>query len=114
MLAALTAVEIEVEAARRGLRLALVLARVLVRAVRVLDRLVHPHERDLADRHAVVDRDREVRHVRQLEREVPGEPAIDEPGCGMDEESEPSQRALALQAGHEIVRKRYPLERRSE
>ena len=65
--------EVEVEAARRGLGLALVLAARLVRAVGPLDRPVHPHERDLPDRHAVVDRDREVGHVRELERQVAAE-----------------------------------------
>src|SRR5215213_9993357 len=110
----LRAVEVEVEAARSGLRLALVLARLLARAVRVLDRLVHAHERDLTDRHAVVDRDREVRHVRELERDVPAEARVDEAGCRVDEQAEAAERALALESRDEVVRQRDALERLAE
>jgi hypothetical protein len=39
---------------------------------------------------------------------------IDEPGSGVDQEAESAQRALALEAGDQVVGKRHPLERRAE
>src|SRR5699024_6124389 len=110
--AGVLALEVEVEAAWSGLDLALVL--IPARAVRILHGAVHAHEGDLPDRHAVVDRDREVGHVRELEREVAGEAAVHEAGRGVDQETEASKRALALEAGHEVVRQRDPLERLTE
>src|SRR5262249_54033673 len=56
--------EVLVETGRGRLRLTLVLAPRLLAPVRALDREVHAHERDLSDRHPVVDRDREVGDVR--------------------------------------------------
>ena len=65
-----SSLEVQVEAGRGRLRLALVLAARLAPSRRELDRPVHAHERDLPDRHPVVDRDRQVGDVRELERQV--------------------------------------------
>ena len=66
----------------------------------MLDRPVHAHERDLPDRHALVDRDRQVGDVRELEREVAGEAAVHEAGGRVDQQARagrgellPSRRA---------------------
>src|SRR4051794_14339568 len=85
------AFEVEVEAAGSGLGLTLVLAVGLPRAIGVLHRSVHAHERDLPDWHAEVDRDRQVRHVRELERQISREAAIHEPGGGVDQQAEATQ-----------------------
>src|SRR5919109_5269954 len=87
--------EIEIEAARRRLRLALVLAARLPGPVGVLDGTVHAHERDLPDRHAVVDRDRQGRQVGELQGQVSLEARIDEPGGAVGEEAEPPERGLS-------------------
>src|SRR5438128_10994651 len=86
--------EVQVEAARRGRGLSLVLAAHRARAVGTIDWSVHAHERDLPDGHAVVDGDGEVRHVGELEGEVAREAAVHEAGRGVDEKSQPAQRAL--------------------
>ncbi len=53
----------------------------------------HLEERDLADLHPRVDRDRQVGDVRQLERQVPVPSRVDEPGGGVDEQAEAAERA---------------------
>ena len=65
-------------AARRRAALSLVLRAERPRAVRRLGRLGHLHERELPDLHRRIDRDRQVRDVRQLERHVTVEPGVDE------------------------------------
>src|SRR5437588_2458663 len=106
--------EVEVEAAGGGSILALVLAADLGAPVGPLDRTVEPQERELPDRHAVVDVDRQVRDVGELEREVAGEAGVDEAGGGVDQQPDPAERALALQAGHQVVRQLDALERLRE
>ena len=59
----------------------------------------HPHEADLADLHPRVDRDRQAGHVGQLQRDVPVEPGVDEPGRAVDQQTEPAEARLALDAG---------------
>src|SRR3954469_102636 len=80
VLAGLARGEIEVEAAGRGLGLALVLAPGLAGPIGMLDRAVHPHEGDLADGHPVVDRDGQVGQVGELQRQVSLEARVDEAG----------------------------------
>ena len=86
----------------------------LAAPVRRLGRLGQLHERDLADLHLRVDRHRQVRDIRQLERDVPVPAGVDEPGGRVDQEPEPPERALALEARDEVVGQADPLERRAE
>src|SRR3954470_7833049 len=88
---ALRRLEVLVVAARRRALLALVLRADLARAVRRLRRLGHLHEGDLPDLHAGIDRDRQVRDVRGLERHVAVPAGVDE-ACGrVDQETEPAE-----------------------
>ena len=63
---------------------------------------------------AVVDRDRQVGDVRELERHVAVPARVDEAGGRVDQEPEPPERRLPLEPGDEVVRQRDPLERRAE
>src|SRR5436189_193233 len=88
--------KVQVEAAGRRLRLPLILTARLSGAIWALDRGVHAHERDLPDRHRVIDRHGQVGDVRELERQVALEAGIHESRRRMDEEPEPAKRALSL------------------
>ena len=90
--------EVAVERGRRRLRLALVLRSELLRAVRPIDRARHLEERDLADLHPEIERDRQVRDVRQLERQVALPARVDVARGRVDQQPESAQRALALRA----------------
>ena len=74
----------------------------------------HRHETHLSDLHAGINSDRQVGDVRQLEGDVAVESRVDEPGRGMDQEPEAAERALALDAGDEIVGDCDSLERGAE
>src|SRR3954451_24763638 len=65
---------------RRRAALVLVAGAVDRGAVGVLGRRGEPEQAQLADLHAGPERDRQVRHVRQLQRDVSGEAGVDEPG----------------------------------
>src|SRR5690348_15086291 len=106
--------EVLVVAARRRPALTLVLRPGRAAPVRVLGGRGHLQERDLADLHLGVDRDRKVRDVRQLEREVAVPSRVDEPGRRVDEQAQPPQRALAFQPRDQIVGERDALERGAE
>ena len=106
--------EVSPVAARRRTALALVLRAEPGRAVRVVRRLRHLDERQLADLHPGVDRDRQVGDVRQLERDVPVPAGVDEPCRRVDQQAEPSERALPLESCHEVVGQLHALERRAE
>ena len=84
-----TGIEIAVEGGRGRLRLALVLRPELGRAVRPVDRARHLEEADLADPHPEVERDRQVRDVRELERQVALPAGIDIARRRVDEQAEP-------------------------
>ena len=101
-------------AARRRPALALVLRADRRRAVRRRGRLGHLHEGDLPDLHAGIDRDREVRDVRELERHVAVPARVDEAGRRVDEQAEAAERALPLEPRDEVVGQPDPLERRAE
>src|SRR5207247_2056269 len=103
--------EVAVEGRGGRLRLALVLGAELRRPVRPIDGRAHLEERDLADLHPEVQRDRQVGDVRQLEGQVALPAGVDIPRCRVDEQSKPPEGALSLQAGHEIVRQLDPFER---
>src|SRR4029077_5778852 len=62
--------EVAVVGRRRRLGLALVLGAERWAAVGPLDRARHPKEADLADLHPEVEGNRQVGHVRELERQV--------------------------------------------
>src|SRR5262249_2476411 len=70
--------------------------------------------RELADLHLRVDRDRQVRDVRELERHVAVPARVDEPGGRVDQEAEPSERALAVQPPDDVLGQPDALERRAE
>src|SRR3954471_1031959 len=84
--------KVEVEAAGGRLRLSLILTPRLAGAIGVLDRPIHAHERDLPDRHAVVDRDRQIRQVGELEGQVPLEARVHEARGAVDDQAEPAER----------------------
>src|SRR5215218_2888917 len=63
---------------RRRASLVLVARAVHRRAVRVLGGRGEPEHAELADLHARPERDRQVRDVRELERDVAGETRVDE------------------------------------
>ena len=96
--------------ARRRPPLVLVLRAELARSVRSVGRSGHPEEGDLADLHLRIDGDRQVRDVRELQGEVAVEARVDEPRGRVDQEPEPPEARLALQAAHQVVRQGHPLE----
>ena len=104
---------LEVATGRRA-ALTLILRAARARTIRFVGGRGHGHEADLANLHSRVDRDRQIRHVRQLEGDVPVESGIDEPGCRMDEKSESPERTLALDTRDEIVGDGDALQRRPE
>ena len=106
--------EVAVEGRRRGLGLALVLRTELRAAVRPLDRARHPEEADLPDLHAVVQGDRQVRHVRQLERQVALPAGVDVARGRVDEQAEAAQDSTSFEPAHEVVRQLDPLEHLAE
>ena len=83
-------------------------------AVRRLGGLGQLDERELADLHPVVDRDREVGDVRELERHVPVPAGVDEAGGGVDEQAEPAEELLPSSRATRSSGSRDPLERRAE
>ena len=106
--------DVAMEGGRGRLGLALVLGTELWRTVRALDRARHLEEADLADAHPEIQRDRQVGHVRQLERQVALPARVDIASCGVDQQAEPAERRLAFEASDEIVRQLDPLERLAE
>ena len=75
---------------------------------------VRLHEADLPDLHVRVDRDRQVRDVGELEREVAFETCIDEARGAVDQESQASQARLPLETCDEVVGKLHVLQGRAE
>ena len=63
----------------------------------------HLQERDLADVHARVQRDRQGGDVGQLERDVAVEPGVDEARRRVDQQAEAPEARLALQPADEVV-----------
>ena len=82
--------------------LTLVLRLEPVRTVGVVGRRGHLEKADLADLHTRVDRDGQVGDVGELEGEVTVPTGVDEAGRRVDEETEPAERGLALEAGHQV------------
>src|SRR6478735_9781122 len=95
--------EVEVVAARRGAALALVLRALLRAPVRVLGRGRHLEERDLTDLHPGIERDRQVGHVAELEREVTVPARVDEARGRVDEQAEPAEARLPFEPRDEVV-----------
>ena len=81
-------------AALGRLDLALVVPAQIRVPVRPLGGTVEGHERQLGDRLARPQDDRDPRQVGDLERQRPGEPGVHEPGGGVDDQAEPAQRAV--------------------
>src|SRR5689334_9324267 len=79
------------EATGRGAALALVLAPAGLRPVRLVRGRGQPEEGDLPDLHARVDRDREVRDVRELERQVAIPAGVDVASGRVDEQSQSAE-----------------------
>src|SRR4029434_1997580 len=105
----LAVAELFEEATRRRTSLALILALGSLRAVRDLSGRAQPEERDLTDLHVWVDRDRQVRDVRQLEREVAVPPGVDVAGGRVDQQPETPEARLAFQTRDQVVGQRHPL-----
>src|SRR5665811_193619 len=87
--------EVAVERGCGGFALALVLRPEPRTAIWPLDRARHLEEADLADPHAVVERDRQARDVRELERQVALPARVHVTRGRMDQEPQPPQAALA-------------------
>src|SRR2546423_8965254 len=66
--------------ARRRATLSLVPRAVDRRTVRVLGRRGQPEDAELTDLHARPQGDRQIGHIGQFQRHMPGEPGVDEPG----------------------------------
>src|SRR4051794_7404917 len=107
----LRAIKAQVKARGGGLRLSLVFRAGGSRPIGLLDLGVHAHERDLADRHAVIDRDRQVGDVRELQGEVALKAGIHEPRGAVDQQPEAAEARLALEPADDVIRKLHPLER---
>src|SRR5215207_8396649 len=107
-------VEVLEAAAGRRPTLALVVRAVGRRTVRVLGRRREPEEGELTDLHARPQHDRQGGDVRELQRDVAGEPRVDEAGGRMGQQAEAPQARLALDPGGEVVGKRDRLERAAE
>src|SRR5580692_9321408 len=71
--------------------------------VRAVGRGRHLEETDLADLHPRVQRDRQIRDVGQLQRDVPVPTGVHEPGRRVDDESQAAERALAVQSANNVV-----------
>src|SRR6266545_1118666 len=81
-------------------------------AIADLDRARQALEADLADLHAVVQGDRQVSHVRQLQRQVAFPAGIDVARRGVDEQAQAPKRALPFEPGDEVIRQLDALEGR--
>ena len=99
----LAVVEVLEIAARGRPALMLVLGTEACGPIRDGGRSCHLEEADLADLHAGVQGDREVRHVGELEGQVTVPPSVHETGRRMDQEPEPAEARLALEATDEVV-----------
>lgn len=95
--------EVLVRTRRRGPPLTLVFRPYSGTPVGMLRRTGQFQDAQLADFHAGPQRDREVGDVGQLQRDVPTEAGIDEPGSGMGEQAQPAQRRLALQPPGQVT-----------
>jgi len=60
--------------------------------------------------HAVVERDRQARDVRELERQVALPARVHVARGRMDQEPQPPQAALAFEARHQVVRQLHPFQ----
>src|SRR5687767_10039007 len=83
-------------------------------AVGVLGRGGQAQYTDVTDLHARPEADGQAGDVGQLEGDVAAEPGVDEAGRGMYEQPQTTQRALALEAGGELVPQRHRLQGRGE
>src|SRR3954468_17199845 len=90
-------------AALGGLDLAVVVAPEVRMAIGPLGGRVERHERQLRDRQPGPQLDRDAGQVGDLERQRAREPGVDEASGRMDDETEAPQRALALDAGDDVV-----------
>src|SRR5664280_1892631 len=106
--------EVAVECRGRGLALALVLRAEPGAAVRPLDGGRDAEEADLANPHPLVERDRQARDVRELEREVALPARVHVAGGRVDQQAESAKRALSLEAADQVVRQLHPLDRLAE
>ena len=108
------ALEVLVVPARRWPALAFVLRAELARAVRDVGARGHLDETDLADLHTGIERDWQVCHIREFEREVAVPTSVNEPGSGVDQEAETPKRRLTFDAPDQVVRQPNTFERRAE
>lgn len=106
--------EVEVRAGGGGAALALVAGGVLAGSVGLLGGRRQAEEAQLADLHAGPELDGQRRDVAELQGDVPGEPGVDEAGGGVREEPQAAKRALALEAGGDVVGQGDHLEGGSE
>src|SRR5215207_330544 len=80
----------------------------------MLRRAGQVEEAQLTDLHARPELDRERRHVRQLERHVPGEPGVDEARGRVGQQAQAAERTLALQSRRDVITERHGLVGRRE
>ena len=105
---------VSVHPARGRALLSLVLRTELRRSEGIVGSSRHLIEADLTDLHLGIDRDREVRHVREFQRHLTLEPGVDE-ACGrVDEQTEATQGRLPFEAGDDIIAEADRLERGSQ
>src|SRR5207245_5811587 len=103
----------QIQAVTRRCRpgLALIRRAELRRAIGPLGGRGERKERELADTHPRIERDRDGVHVRELKRDVTVPRRIDESRGAVDEEAEAPERALALDARADVVRRAGALAR---
>src|SRR6478672_2036706 len=106
--------EVQVVARWRRAALALVFRPCGIASIGVLGGGAHPQKRDLADLHPRIDRDWQVRDIRELEREMAAEARINKSRRAVDQQPEAAEARLPLQSSNQVVAQRYPLSRRSE
>jgi len=110
----LSALEVLEVPARSRSALTLILRTSRALAVGIVCWRRHRHEAHLTNLHLWIQRDRQIRHVRQLQRDVPIESSIDEPRSRVNQESQSAERALSLHTSDEVISDRDSLERGSE
>src|ERR1039458_530820 len=85
-----------------------------LRSVGAIGRRRHLEEADLADLHARIERDRQIRDVRQLQGDVSVPAGVDESGGRMDDEAQSSERTLSVQSSDDVIGDRDALGRRAQ
>jgi hypothetical protein len=83
-------------------------------AVRVLGGTGQPQDAQLANLHPRPERDRQIGHVGELQRDVTAKAGVDEAGGRVGQQTKPSERRFPLQPARQVVRQGAQLQRRTQ